>query len=834
MISVVDKATGQTKLVDDEEAQRGLARGEYGTTSGAVPVRNRDGDVGTVPADQIQDALHDGYTLSNDQELHQAQLQKKHGGLGGIAAAGAEGAARGLSFGLSDAAARAIDDDYANQMKERQEVHPIAATVGEVGGALAPILASGGAAAAGEGLTAGSLVRGAGILPRAVAGAGEAAGAAARGIVGTGAKGILGQVAQRAAPMAVQGAVEGAAYGVGHEISEAALGDTQLTAERVLAGAGKGALFGGGAGAVLGTTEAAVSRAADAGLKLVGKESVEDFFRSFANERTIKALGATQRDIQRLGNTPAQVEQRMEQISDSVLNYRFKDGEKLFRATSSTDELADKTARAMNEEGSRIGSIYKQADKAIARGEAQGPQLDRFFQELDEQVLKPLVQSDSASMRARAQKILDETGSLRNAAAEGEPITVERLVKARQDIQKVIQPPKPAQMGMPAPPPEHAEQLIAARSLLQDEIDRTIAGVGGELGTEYQTAKRLFGDFKDANKLASRWSVRDLGNRAVSPTDYLTGIGSGVSAAAAGMGGVASLGTGLLTSAAHNLVRERGSAVLASMADGMANKIASLNAARTAAAIADRELERGVQELLGPALAAPKAEAAIARAAQQTAYERHAEQVQQMAGSPEAVTNRLAAQLGPIEPHAPQLAAGIAGIQARKLEYLKSQLPPSAAPIAGVLGLQPHLEPRAPLPGAQAEFLRKVNAAEHPREIPARLGKGELTPEDAEVLTRLFPEWKRQIQDRVLTTLAKTQTPLSFQARMQLGYIFDAPVDAALAPAFVQDMQAMYAQVHGGSPQKPGGPPAQQRPKKGHVKVSGGMMTTAQRVQFDE
>jgi hypothetical protein len=800
-----------------------------------VKVKNLDtGEIGTLPDWQAEQAIGSGsWEQIDDASYRTAEVTERQKGLGNTLQAGAEGAARGLSFGLSDAAARALDDDYANSMRERQEAHPIAATVGEVAGAAAPILASGGGAAAARGgLSAGGLLRGAGILPRGVAAAGEAAAGATRGLVGTGAKGLLGQAAQRAVPMAVGGAVEGAAYGVGHEVSEAALGNTELTAEKVLAGARHGAMFGAGAGAVLGAGEAAVSRAAEAGLKLVGKESVEDFFRGFANERAIKALGATQRDIQRFGNTPAQVEKRMAEVADTVLTYKFKDGEKLFGASRSTNDLADLTARAAADEGARIGGIYKQVDAAIAKGEAAAPDLNRFFQALDEEVLKPLVQSDSAAMRARASKILDETGSLRNAAAEGEGVTLERLVKARQDIQKVIQPPKPAQMGMPAPAPEHAEQLVQARRLLQDEIDRTVAGVGGELGTEYQTAKRLFGDMKDANKLASRWSVRDLGNRAVSPTDYLTGIGSGVTAAAAGVGGVASFGMGLLSSAAHNVVRERGSAVLASMADGMANRIASLNAARAAAVSVDRGIERGVAGLLDHALA-PKAETVIARAAQQTAFERHAEQVQQMAASPEAITNRLAAQIGPVEQHAPQLAAGLGALQAKKLQYLKESLPPIAAPVGGILGLQPHVEKRAPLPGDQAAFLRKVNAAERPREILDRLGKSEITPEDGEVLARLFPEMRREIQEKVVEKLTKTKAPLSFQARLQLGYLFDAPVDQALAPAFVQDLQAMYAQANG-QPKKPAGPPTQNRPKKGSSNVAKGMFTTAQRVQFGE
>jgi len=827
MAKVVDNASGKLIDVEDQEAERGLVGGQFSLKKGQqVAVRNPAGEMGSIPAEQFEDAVKQGFTLSNEQELRSAELEAKHGGIGGIARAGAEGAARGLTFGLSDVAARELSPELANEMAERKEAHPIASTVGEVGGAIAPTLIAPEAGLIGRG------IRGAGILPRAVAGAGEAAGGFAARVVGTEARGLIGQVAQRAVPLAAQGAVEGAAYGAGHAVSEAALGDTPITAEKVIAGAKEGAIFGAGAGGLIGAGEVAVKKAVEGGLKLIGKESVQDFFRSFANERTIKALGATQRDIQRLGTTPEKVSQRMDEISESVLGYRFKDGEKLFRASSTTEELAERTARAAEQEGSKIGAVYKKVDRAIERGKAEAPDLGRMFRRVDDEVLGPLLKSDSTAIRMRAGKVLDETASLREAWSKGEQVSVDRLVKARQDLQNVIQPKAPAQMGIPPLAPEHAEQLAQTRRIIQDEIESTIHGVGGDLSQEYQSAKRLYGDLKDANKLASRWSVRDLGNRAVSPTDYLTGIGSGVAAAAQGAGGLLSFGTGLLASAAHNVVRERGSVVLAAAADAMANKIASLNAMRTAAASVDRAIESGVGKLVEPTLA-PRLERAAVRSAAETGsgYRETADRVREVASNPGAVTQRVATQLAPVEPHAPDIAGQIARVQTQRAAFVASAIPRPPGPIGGVRGIQAHLERREPSKGDQASFLRTVAAVDKPKEVLKRLGEGRLTIEDAQAI-RQMPEILAQVERLTREKLAKSKVPLSFQARMQLGMLFDAPVDEALSPAFIADMQQMYAQ-RGGAP-APGGQGAAPtpRPKAGKIDVSSSMTTTAQQVQM--
>ncbi|MCL2724775.1 MAG: hypothetical protein FWD69_10100 [Polyangiaceae bacterium] len=150
-----------------------------------------------------------------------------------------EGAARGLTLGLSDKAivelTRALRGDegakLASEGLERWKSYaPIASTISELGGVL------GGALAGDE--------EGLSTLPAMVSriGAGTERGLAK----------VLGEGAlARAGGALARGAVEGSFYGAGEAISESALKDTDLTGEALIGGASHGALGGMIAGGLM-------------------------------------------------------------------------------------------------------------------------------------------------------------------------------------------------------------------------------------------------------------------------------------------------------------------------------------------------------------------------------------------------------------------------------------------------------------------------------------------------------------------------------------------------------------------------------------------------------
>src|SRR6187551_1256361 len=227
-----------------------------------IAVRDKYGEIGTIDA---ADLGTPGYTPLTDAEIAQERTRKERGTLGQQGIAALEGGARGLSAGLSDVALGGVlGKGYSKGARERQEANPLTSTGFEIAGAIAPALVTGGASAeaslAARGLGAARAAEGAGVLgsiARAtpsslIARAGSFAEQGAARLVGEGAESALGRMAQRAATVGAQGAVEGGLYGTGHAASEAVLNDAPITAEKLLSGFGQGALFGGGAGAGLG------------------------------------------------------------------------------------------------------------------------------------------------------------------------------------------------------------------------------------------------------------------------------------------------------------------------------------------------------------------------------------------------------------------------------------------------------------------------------------------------------------------------------------------------------------------------------------------------------
>ena len=217
-----------------------------------VDMHMADGRAFSVPQGQVDAVLASGGKVITKADTAEAEDQAQYGGLagklvaGGMAAADMPlyGAAGGLvhlenkgfeALGL-DRSER-LDQQFSDLSEGAARANPYTHLAGAALG-MVPGLFTGSAEAS-----------------AAKAGASAAEGLAptiAKEAVGIGEGSALKRVLGLGMRSAAQGAAEGAAFGLGSQISEDALGDHELNAEKLFAAGGKGALFGGAAGGLLG------------------------------------------------------------------------------------------------------------------------------------------------------------------------------------------------------------------------------------------------------------------------------------------------------------------------------------------------------------------------------------------------------------------------------------------------------------------------------------------------------------------------------------------------------------------------------------------------------
>jgi len=230
---LLNNSTKQIENIPDADVTQAIATGAYSPRVGSrLNVVSSTGDIGTIDSAEAQAAFTGGWQyFSRDQakEVSDQQIRevwREEFDRPGLAFAA--GLLRGGTFGLSDVAARAIGGQEAAQnLRILEELSPKASTAGEVTGAVASLATPVGAG-------------------RIAAKVGTKVSEATIGKLA--AKYGANSVLTRAAQMAAGTAIEGALFGTGDVISQAALDDPELSAQSALSTIGMGAAIGGAFG----------------------------------------------------------------------------------------------------------------------------------------------------------------------------------------------------------------------------------------------------------------------------------------------------------------------------------------------------------------------------------------------------------------------------------------------------------------------------------------------------------------------------------------------------------------------------------------------------------
>ncbi len=760
-----------------------------------VPVVYPGGDIELVDEADLDQAAAAGGRLEAPEETAAREEAAQYGTIGETVKGLGEQALSGATLGLSDVALSEIGgDEYRGARAARERQLGGLGTAAELVGAAAPLLLSGGTAApVSGGVTAGRLagagVRAIGAPVRAATalgrGAEVGAGMLTRGVGVTG-ESILGRGLLRGTELAAGGAVEGGVYGAGQALSEAALapgGDYDHLAEKMWAGAKDGALFGAITGGGLGFVGGAGTRAITKGYeKLQGAGGLKMMLENLATDRTVKALGARGSDVRRMGKNLDAAEANMKQMARDVLDGKLDDGTRVFSPGSKADDLAERVGRARDEAGEKLGALRKQVDDATV--ETIG-----IRQRIDDEVLAPLRASDIPDVARKAKKVESAL-----AALDGGVMPLERLTKLRQDLDSVIYP-KSTGAGLPPLPPAHVAELQKARAILEDSIEQAtetvIAARAPQLSGQYGALKQQFRSFKQASQIAEKASLQDLGNRVLSPTDYLTGAVTGAAAfASGGVGALGSMATSAVAGAVHKGIRERTSSTLAVIADRMARADLKIDKSikgyltkagdiRRAAIGEGAELEVEQKSRVAKALAQKKNENQI------DAYRRRLKELAEF--DPANLRD-----LGQATAQAPRATTAALTTLVRARDYLVKAAP------TGLIGkdpLQPHLSKPMPDPVALERFARAVQTVDHPLSVLDDLQDGTITRDQVQVLKNVYPLLYNEIRTKVATTLADTKEPVPYLKRVRLGVLLDLPTDSSLHPARIKATQSIYQEA---------------------------------------
>lgn len=373
-----------------------------------VVLRNPDGNLVFVPREQALVAMQrGGFSAATYQEeqakLAQVAEDKAYEGALPTLEAGAAGFARGATLGLSDLALTKGAELFGNEaagesarkhLEALKAHHEFASGAGNLLGFAAPLLLSGGLAAAPElaaeaGLAASAKfgartgISALGLLPRAVGSAGKAAGefAAEYGA------GVLGKTAATYA-------AEGALLKGGEIISDETLSQhPELTAEHILPQLMEGALVGAGLGVAGGlgikaargfknVVSSAVKKGAEIGSnaaetvmgaaqsaeslaneKLAGlgtRGEIANKAESEANRRTFKALQPlikNERAVEKFAKGPEHLGKLMNEEIDQYGTKLNKDGTKAGVGSYTTKDLNELGENALHREASTIDSM---------------------------------------------------------------------------------------------------------------------------------------------------------------------------------------------------------------------------------------------------------------------------------------------------------------------------------------------------------------------------------------------------------------------------------------------------------------------------------------------
>jgi hypothetical protein len=729
---------------------------------GRAYMRDESGAAFSVPVEDVDRELAAGARLEAPDEYSHRQIQRERSTLGQKAITAGEGALRGATLGLGTAALAELGgEEYRQAALERAEINPVEAGVGEFAGMVAPTLVSGGSGLVARGVGA----VGAPARMAARAGAlGERAVEAGARALGYAGEGTLARALVSGAKMGTGGAIEGAAYGLGSSLADSALEGTEWTAERALSGLGDGALYGLLGGAAVGASGSLVG---SAGKRVVSAmtdgKPFRQAVREFADKRVVKSvIGNDIKTFRKLTNDGANMG-ALEEVAVKMRERRIP-----------LDDH-DAARRALNVErqnaGKVMGDVAAELDTAGVRAN-----IPQFLERVDAR-LADIRASGVSGNRRLADRVERQLEPYRLAAEEGRDVAFTRLWKDSTFIRKLDE--EAAFKRNPA-----AEQWTKLYQDMRTTLDEAVDGAAPDLGAKWKAAERDYAQFSTLHEGARREGQRRIKNRWTSPSDYgvggvtgnLIGTLAGLATGSIPLGAVAGLVTGSVASAAHKLVRERGSAAISRLADRVASvEMRADTAARVLAGL-DNVRKLPVRGAIVAATSKDRAER----------FQQVRETVLRAQRNPATLATLVEERIAPLAAEQPEVAFAMGRRIAEDYAWLATKMPQPYSTFGK--SLQPHLDPPIVPPHEQAKIVRYAEALADPPSVLEDMARGQVNWAGIEALKERRPDVWEGMRFMVATRVAESGTKLEYRKRILYSLAFEFTGDPMLES--VGDLQA--------------------------------------------
>lgn len=635
----------------------------------------------------------------------------------------------------------------------------------------------------------------------------------------------LGRLAQKT----VGGAAVGALYGAGNAVSESALGDTQLTAEKLITGAGLGALLGGAGGGIGGAIEEGAAKILPKlSTVLSGGQSALD---DIADHATLKSFRNTAKELRKYSDA---------EIADAVAVARDRGHLKL-----SPESMEKSIAADVAKVGPAKGAFLDAADKTSR------PDFAAALKEFDAHVadMRPLERESVASSLKKARSTLEDI------ATDPKRGTWRAFDEWKQDLQSAAKFSRGAA--------EDDLALGAKRRLAgfaRSELDRQLVPALGTEGQAFLDTKKLYGSLKTAERMAGTGAGRGASFNVV---DIGAAIAGGMHLGPFGLAG----GLGV------KFMREHGAAVAAQIADRLskspamnavaqsfakslpmtAPKLGTYGPALMLAARRSPELalaQHMVTAQVDPEYAAnaqmaglrpelPDEHAtALGRATDVAAlhasmrshdeaihvalqhvvkgtkpaaasgvlksqdfgskqmrrdsiegHKQRVDEVRMLATDPQALIDRVSKNIGALGDVAPGVAAAMHATAQRAVTYLAQQaeVPPKPGPLA---------RDWTPTAAQRHSFTLKLEAVQAPMSILKRAAEGRLVPASLDAVRAVYPAFASQLADKALEQLASGEK-MPYRARLMLSMLTGVSADGTTTPAAIAANQMAIMKAAG-------------------------------------